>query len=436
MNLLIIADDLTGSLDTGVQLAKKGITTEVRLQGAEGEDAGTTSVVVDTESRHISPEEAFVRVREAARWGKAAGAAGFYKKTDSTLRGNIGAELAGLIAGVEEPSAMPLVFVPAFPALKRTTRRGTQYVDGVSLEKTDFAKDRLNPMRTANIAQIIADSARAGTLAVKSAVPKELTGIIGRGGASVVVVDGETEQDLAQTSRQILAAAGDVSGLPLMAGCAGFAAYLPELLGIIPKEPPVPQLPRPFLAINGSLSPVSLAQIRAAAAAGLKNIRIEPTVLRSISCGLSAAEFAKPTLFHAMTEHVNSCTEKITDFFRQSGAALLYNILYPEEVEVFNNAATAAGIPEENVHEVLPQSYGEIVRALTAKTEVGTLVVFGGDTLVGILKALGKSSVIPLAEIFPGVVAARIPGIDNPRYIVTKAGGFGGEDLLRKIIGI
>jgi uncharacterized protein YgbK (DUF1537 family) len=82
----------------------------------------------------------------------------------------------------------------------------------------------------------------------------------------------------------------------------------------------------------------------------------------------------------------------------------------------------------------LPRIYGSIVRDLAEDTAIGSLVVFGGDTLVGILRAFGKTSVIPLAEIAAGVVLARIPGVDNPEYIITKAGGFGGEELLGKLL--
>ena len=423
MKLVVIADDLTGALDTGVQFAKRGIATEVRLLDAEEEPRSSGEaladsppvVVVDTESRHISRGEARARVRDAAR--RAAGATGFYKKTDSTLRGNIGAELAGLMEGC--PSGLPLVFAPAFPALKRTTRGGLQYVDGVPLEKTAFARDSLNPVTTADIACIIAATAEAAP-EVLGATPGTLAGFLRNaagGGKTVVVVDGEKEEDLAETAAGIRAAAG-AGALPLMAGCAGFAAYLPELLDIKTSEPLVPGLSPPFLAVNGSRNPVSLSQVRAVRDAGAEGIRLEPEILA------------------APREGGKIIAEKIKDLFRRKQEALLYNILHAEEADEFTRLAAARGIQEEEVHHVLPQTYGEIVRCLAGEATIGVLVVFGGDTLVGILKALGKSSVIPVAEIFPGVVAARIPGVDNPPYIVTKAGGFGGTELLRKIFGL
>jgi uncharacterized protein YgbK (DUF1537 family) len=418
VQLLVIADDLTGALDTGVQLAKRGIETEVRISsGAEGVSPAASSpvLVVDTESRHLPPEEAFVRVREAARKGHSAGLRGFYKKTDSTLRGNIGAEIAGLIAGAQPRG--PLVFIPAFPALGRTTRLGRQYAGGVSLEKTAFARDRLNPITTADIAEIIKTQALG--LDVLSVRPEVLAETLGQcppeaGEKTVIVTDGENEEDLAETFRQISSAEKP----PLLAGCAGFAAYLPDLLGIAAAVPERPRPEPPFLAINGSLNPVSLNQVRTAIAGGFKGIPLRPEALAA----------------RTETEERKLILKNLKEYLSRGQAAVLHNVLRPEEMEDYLSRAAGLGIPDKNLHTVLPRACGEILRGLVSETAIATLVVFGGDTLAGILKAFGKDSVIPLAEIFPGVVIARIPGIENPRYIVTKAGGFGDENLLRNIL--
>jgi uncharacterized protein YgbK (DUF1537 family) len=426
LQLLVIADDLTGALDTGVQLAKRGIETEVRIfSGAGGASPAASSfpvMVVDTQSRHLPPEEAFARVRDAARKGCSAGARGFYKKTDSTLRGNIGAEIAGLLAGAEP--RRPLIFIPAFPALGRTTRLCRQYVGGVSLEKTAFARDRLNPITTADIAEIIKTQAPA--LDVLSVRPGALAETLGHcppeaGEKTVIVADGENEEDLAETFRQIAAAGkslpADAGEPPLLAGCAGFAAYLPELLGIAAAAPERPRPEPPFLVINGSLNSVSLNQVRTAIAGGFKDIRLRPEALAP----------------RTEAEEKKLIIKNLKEYLSHGQPAVLRNVLRPEELEDYLRQAAGLGIPEKSLHTVLPRVYGEILRGLVSEMANASLAVFGGDTLAGILNAFGKSSIIPLAEIFPGVVIARIPGIENPRYIVTKAGGFGDENLLRNI---
>ena len=113
--LLVIADDLTGASDTGVQFAKKGIPVLV-VTGIACEltalSADHQVVVVNTESRHLEAEEAGQRVTRVAELGIAAGVSHFYKKTDSTLRGNIGSELEALMVASGHSI---LAFIPAFP---------------------------------------------------------------------------------------------------------------------------------------------------------------------------------------------------------------------------------------------------------------------------------------------------------------------------------
>ena len=61
MKLLMIADDFTGALDAGVQFAKKGFSTRVLVYGKEGfgKIENVDVLVVDTETRHKSPQEAY-----------------------------------------------------------------------------------------------------------------------------------------------------------------------------------------------------------------------------------------------------------------------------------------------------------------------------------------------------------------------------------------
>ena len=86
LKLLIIADDLTGALDTGVQLARLGVDTQVLLYEGRGTvrnavTAGT--LVVDTESRHLPPARAGEIAAELVQEALESGAEFIYKKTDS-----------------------------------------------------------------------------------------------------------------------------------------------------------------------------------------------------------------------------------------------------------------------------------------------------------------------------------------------------------------
>src|SRR5689334_10110997 len=99
----VIADDLTGALDTAAPFAAHGWRTcVVPWSGASGRSTrwprvvgANDVVVVDTASRHVAPREAARRVSAAAAAGRGRH---LYKKIDSTLRGNVAAELGAFRA--------------------------------------------------------------------------------------------------------------------------------------------------------------------------------------------------------------------------------------------------------------------------------------------------------------------------------------------------
>ena len=160
IQLLICADDLTGAMDTGVQFAKKGIRTEV-LVGRQVDfdriDPAVQVLVVDTETRHTSPAEAEEAIYRLVVRGLEAGIRYYYKKTDSALRGNIGAELGGMLRA----GGKPLFFFPAFPKNGRTTSKGIQMVNGVPVAESVFGKDPFEPVRHSRVRDIIGEQSQA-----------------------------------------------------------------------------------------------------------------------------------------------------------------------------------------------------------------------------------------------------------------------------------
>ena len=75
-----------------------------------------------------------------------------YKKTDSVLRGNIGAELS---AALQASEAEYLAFVPSYPAMNRITKNGIHYVDEIPLSESIFGRDPFNPVTESDVAKLI-----------------------------------------------------------------------------------------------------------------------------------------------------------------------------------------------------------------------------------------------------------------------------------------
>ncbi len=108
MEILVLADDATGALEAGAKLADRGSRCLVTLH--RDLTAAPDALVVDAETRHLTREAALACVRGLAREARRRGVRHLYKKTDSTLRGHIGAEFQALLDVFPE---RPLLYVPA-----------------------------------------------------------------------------------------------------------------------------------------------------------------------------------------------------------------------------------------------------------------------------------------------------------------------------------
>lgn len=170
ISLLMIADDFTGALDTGVQFAASGVETRVvvGMDGVLSLPAPEVRVlVVDAETRHMAPEAACAVVESLTRQAVDLGVQYIYKKTDSALRGNIGAELTALLRASGEKR---LPFLPAYPQVGRTTVGGVHLVNGVPVAESVFGQDPFEPVRHSSVAELIAE---------QSGVPVHLSPALG-----------------------------------------------------------------------------------------------------------------------------------------------------------------------------------------------------------------------------------------------------------------
>ncbi len=369
LRLLIIADDLTGANDTGVQFARQGISTLVAIHH---EIPLTTFaercqvLVVNTDSRHVEPDDAYARVFKLAQQGIALGIPHFYKKTDSTLRGNIGSELAALLAAT---NGRELFFAPAYPKLNRTTERGIQFVAGQPIHQTAFACDPLNPVNEAFVPAIIASQTN---LPVRIFDKSEISE------PAIYMMDAAKDEDLRAHAHWLRIN----NRTKLLAGSAGWAEFLPEVFSLTSSTAPMPKLSTPMLIVNGSLHENSLRQIAYAVQQG----------------------------FPVIDFQANAAAQQISEKIAATGHAILTTSTVSSCAQAIENLANL-------VCQVLAQSH------------VKTLIVFGGDTLAAIAQALDWKVFRPRAEILPGVPIVEICEQENI-LLITKAGGFGAEDLL------
>ena len=157
LKLLIIADDFTGALDTGVQFSSRGAKTKVitdpqyNLSLANELDV----LVLDSETRHLASEKAYEIVNNfVKRVVSSFPNINIYKKTDSELRGNVGSELS---AAMDAIGVDKMAFIPAFPAMNRVTKNSIHYIDGVQVAQSVFGKDPFESVKNSDVNVVLAE---------------------------------------------------------------------------------------------------------------------------------------------------------------------------------------------------------------------------------------------------------------------------------------
>ncbi|MFC1551883.1 four-carbon acid sugar kinase family protein [Candidatus Latescibacterota bacterium] len=416
--LAVIADDFTGSSDTGVQFSKKGFSTGLIVYppGSQASLSEFDILAVDTESRADPKETAYEKVFDAARILRTNGIPHVYKKFDSTMRGNIGAELEAALRGY---GATAVVAAPAFPDNGRITMDGICSVHGVPLANTEFAANPVTPVTSSYIPDIIGaqTSLKTGTLGLGDiregidAAVRELRSLIEHG-AEIIVADAEHDRDLAVT-----ASALSVLDLPVIsAGSSAFASYIADSLGIsaeIPKR-------KPILVVAGSVTETTRAQIEFALAKGyFQQIDIDVRAVlegdEDAVIGRIVGEFSKPgTITSHMLIRTAPSVEDVAEAF-ELGAQL--------------------GIDNSETERRIASFLGKLVREIYGALGFHGMILTGGDTAFGVTRSLGATGTVIREEVLPGIPKCTFRGTvfgDIP--VITKAGGFGDEDAIARMI--
>lgn len=405
IKLLIISDDFTGALDTGVQLSAGGAATYVTLDSEFNMSDFAQDIdvlVINTETRHSDQEQAYKKVFSITKRALNAGIPYIYKKTDSVLRGNIGAEIAAVLnaSGYKQ-----IHFIPAYPEMGRITKNGVHYADGVPIAESIFGNDPFDPVLYSDIPSIISSQTSIPTHVMNQSEDEEWKNIEG-----IVIHDSRTSKDMEKIAHTLMT--GKTSCL--LAGCAGFAALLPKMLGIQSRKPVIPVLsPHMFIAC-ASIHPVSLAQCEDASQKGVPQYFLSP----------------KEKLDRSWIgeESANALTNKILLSCEESPVVIL-NANGPGEPEATYQYAKENGITQEQIRTNIVSAMGYMIEALLDKDMKATAFLMGGDLLYQFAKQTGMKAISPICELEKGVVLSEALYKGRNIKLISKSGGFGQESL-------
>lgn len=406
--LTVLADDFTGALDTGAQFAKMGVETLITMQYRPSEDFEIPAqvLVINLESRHLEPDLARKAVREVVLKNDSEY---YYKKTDSSMRGNIGAELEGMLQDNEA-----IAFVPAFPQAGRVTINGIHYADEIPVSRTVFGQDPFEPVTCDYIPDIIAKQTDIGVSVIARDMLWESQVAFKKGGILVFDAADDTQmKNVAETLKQ--------SGPPrLLAGCAGFARYLPEMLNLQMKVMNAKKIPSKLVVLSGSINDITIEQVSFAGQSGFEVIELSPE--EKLCEDLSVIPCRK-NLFERIVEAQNRC-----------GQVVVQVACSRASVEETDKLANTTGLTKEHTRQRIAENMGSLAKSITQGFGGAvTLAVFGGDTLAAVMRHIGAESIKPFAEIASGIVLSEVAAKDDNLYMITKSGGFGGKDIIVKM---
>ncbi len=408
LQLVILADDFTGALDTAAKLASRHIpcyVTSNREISASDLPSGYDVLTIDTETRHILPEKAYSIYLDLCRkWAKSSRY--LYIKTDSVLRGNISAALAGAIDGTGCPAA----FIPAFPAAGRITCGGKHFVNGIPLEQSPFAADPLNPAITSNISTIISQDYPIDTKLVSQGEELSCFPQNRCSERCALLFDCSADRDLEQIGENLKS----LGLLRLTAGCAGFASRFPELL---PFRFSFGQgtCPGGVFLLSGSANDITYQQLDAGERSGW--------------------EILSPEWEDILEETVEPVLARLETSFYQSGSsrAALAISRSRSQAEGFTRFAASCGLDGKQLHDKIQRFIQKLVPSVLERIPIYSFAVFGGDALFSSLEALQCRSLRVQGEIESGVPFSLVNIHKKDYTIISKSGGLGSIGVLDAI---
>ncbi len=401
IRLAVIADDITGAFDTGVQFSKRGSRVSVATGAQICEPiSGADVLVLDAQTRHLTPREAYVETRRIVAYTMRCQIPYLYIKTDSGLRGNIGPALK---ATLDETGESFAAFSPAYPDTNRVTRGGKQWIDGQPIQDSVFGRDLFEPVRASRVSDLLRPF---GLDVCECHPPYQLPDRR----PIVALFDVERNEDFRDVA-DLLKANGR---LRITSGCAAFAAVLPAFLGL-PDLPCVAPIVRaPLMIVCGSLNPITRRQFEYGERIGYKRIVLSQRQL------LDEGYFDSEEGLVWLKEIGLQMLRRGTLMF-DTGLCPSPSLDYADLCAARKRIAKQLGLL--------------LVRLLAQEgAEAYTPMIIGGDTLAGFLDQLGTTEVSLGGEVSTGVVMFSVSVNGRRVSMLSKSGGFGNETLLGDVI--
>lgn len=419
---VVIADDLTGANATGALLRNLNLRT-ASLIDAYGIDFDTLSgydvVTCPTESRYIDEGQAYKRVYEAAALFKGHGVILFNKRIDSTLRGNLGAEIDGILDGLgDDKTAM---VVPSFPQAGRIALGGYLLVNGKALHHTDVAKDPKIPITTSNIATLIQKQTKYTVASIPFDIVSKGAAIIEAKikhlsdfGVRVIIFDAVEEEDIDTIADAVINAKKPfVSVDP-----APFTGSLAKKV----LTPKTAAADKKILIVLGSVTDVAKLQLEETF------LHLKGRIIEVDAGALILPDCARQELTKAMAVYEAEKNDYdlwciTTQSFRRDAMLNLREL------------SRSLNLTVEEISLRISEGLAQISRAVIASGDIQGIFSSGGDTTAALYRSLGAGGIELKRELEALVAYGTLLGGERQGLrVVTKGGMAGNKDSIKNAI--
>jgi uncharacterized protein YgbK (DUF1537 family) len=419
--IVVIADDLTGANDTGVQFAKKGFRTVSLFDPSKRQSGQAADVwIINAETRSLDPAEAYAKNKEMAAHLHLHTIPCVYKKIDSTLRGNVGIEINALMD--DGPFDLAAI-IPAYPANNRTTIGGYHLVNQVLLEDTEFARDPKSPVNESHLPTLLGKqtSRAVGHIDVRTVRGDRdrLVAAINSQHATgwrLIVFDAFDQSDMQKATEALVASGKRV----LWVGSAGLADALSNELAPRGNLKPLQftdkgesvAIDAPVFVIAGSVSAITAEQIEVLR--GLPKFRI----VTADPLALLNEETAYQERMRVEAEIVSSIDDQLVPVLSTDSSESMRRAV-AEWMERTGESGFAVG-------NAIADFLGEVGKSVFARRMLSGFVLTGGDIAYRTCLHLGVEALQIVSEVEEGIpLSVIIGGLADKLPVVTKAGAFG-----------
>lgn len=419
----IIADDLTGANDTALQFKKCNAKTKILLDYTTppASDSNTEIWAISTESRNIDADTAKNRIIETVEnLNKNLNLEYFYKKIDSTLRGNIAVETLAMLNAIEYDAA---IIVPAFPSEGRITVGGYHLSKGVPIGRTEIARDPHSPITESHVPTLLksqlkdSDKDLIASIELKTImngagpILMKINELI-KSGKKLIIADASSHTDIEQ-----LVLAIDKSNyqiLPVGTAATGNILakhWLPEVDSEECETVHLPNLPK--LIISGSATQINSNQIE----------HLE----KSYDYDITSIALSAETILHGVEEDfVNDIINKLGE----NNIVLVHSSKLLDNFDGFSDDSLKDELTRAKFAGKITDYMAELTKQILDKKQA-LLIMLGGETSYKCCDAISAKELIMQDEVAPAIALC----VDNKgQYIITKSGNLGHPRTLIDIL--